>query len=67
MGAGPTGRRAHVKAFGDATKDGGSQVSGLAEETRKLKSAAADATKLLEELARLITSVERFVSPRAKA
>ncbi|MEA3036979.1 MAG: hypothetical protein QOH04_2756 [Sphingomonadales bacterium] len=59
--------QAHVKTFGAAAKDGSVNVAGLAEETHKLKSAAADATKLLDELARLIASVERFVAPRAKA
>lgn len=59
--------QAHVKTFGAAAKDGSTDVSKLAEETRKLKSAAADTSKLLDELARLIASVERFVAPRAKA
>lgn len=59
--------QAHVKTFGAAAKDGSANVAGLAEETRKLKSAAAETTKLLDELARLIASVERFVAPKAKA
>lgn len=59
--------QAHVKTFGTAAKEGSTDVSALAEETRRLKSAAAETSKLLDELARLIASVERFVAPRAKA
>jgi hypothetical protein len=59
--------QAHVKTFGAAAKDGSTDVSALAEETRKLKSAAAETSKLLDELARLIASVERFVAPRARS
>lgn len=56
--------QAHVKTFGEAARSGSGQVSELADETSRLKAATADTTRLLEELARLIEQVERFVGPR---
>ena len=58
--------RGHVQAFGNATREGGTSVAALAAETSRLKAAAADAGNLLEELARLIASVERFVAPASR-
>lgn len=58
---------ASVKSFGASTKSGTSEVAQLAVETQRLRVAVTNASTLLEELARLIQSVERFVAPRAKA
>ena len=59
--------QAHVKTFGEATRSGSGDVTALATATLQLKEASQDVSSLLEELSRLIASVERFVEPRTKA
>jgi hypothetical protein len=56
---------ASASGFGTASQAASSGVRELAEETVKLKTTVVDTTKLLDELARLISSVERFVAPAA--
>lgn len=58
--------QAHVKTFGEAARSSSGEVSQLADATSALKKATADVSILLEELSRLISSVERFVEPRTK-
>ena len=63
MGAALHEGEAHIKSFGAAAGSGRVEVSALADETRRLKGAASDTTTLLDALAKLIESVERFVAP----
>jgi hypothetical protein len=55
-----------MSKFGDVSKGASSEVATLGAETTKLKGAVVDATSMLEELARLITTVERFIDPKPK-
>lgn len=56
-----------VGSFANAARGTASDVAGLAAETERLKTAMGDAATLLDELGRLVQSVERFVSPPTAA
>jgi len=58
--------QANIKSFGEAALSSRGEVSSLADETTRLKTASADASTLLEALAKLIESVERFVAPAGR-
>lgn len=57
--------QAYIKTFAESTRVGAGEVSELARATSALKASTSDVTKLLDELARLVVAVERFVEPRA--
>jgi hypothetical protein len=54
---------ASVKMFGIAAKTGAGGMSDFSDAAARLRAAASDAAMLLEELATLISAVERFVAP----
>jgi hypothetical protein len=56
---------AFAKGFGSASKTASSDVAELSDQAVRLKAAVTASTNLLEELNRLIASVERFVAPPA--
>lgn len=55
-----------LKGFSGAAGAGRSEVGGLATETAKLKSSMTDTGVLMDALAKLIESVERFVAPSGR-
>lgn len=56
-----------VAGFGSTSKATGNEIAALRDHTTELKIAVADTTKLLEELGRIIVSVQRFVDPAARS
>jgi methyl-accepting chemotaxis protein len=57
---------ARVRTLSEATTDGASQLQDLRHELEQLNSSAAGARTMLDALAQLIESVERFIAPAAK-
>lgn len=56
-----------LRSLAQSVAESRTALASLAEETRGLKAAAAEGTTLLNGLARLIDSVERFVKPDRRA
>jgi hypothetical protein len=52
-----------TQGFGSTARTATGEIAELSDQTAKLRSAVSDATNLLDELGRLIVSVERFVAP----
>jgi hypothetical protein len=59
--------QSQLRGLGGAAETGRTEVGGLATETAKLKGSVGDTHTLMEALAKLIESVERFVAPATRA
>lgn len=56
-----------VSEFGSSSESASTEIAALGDHATKLKLAVADTTNLLEELGRVIVSVQRFVEPAARS